>query len=130
MKLTRMVAGGLLVASALGIGHSGVASMVAVLANPNEYVNKTIAVYGYLFIDRVFLTKDHAEIGDYSSSIAIDDPDGSIRAKCGGQYVRIGGQLHEPYPDVLLLTDIENVSGPKDYCWRRAAGNRKSEDSN
>jgi hypothetical protein len=75
--------------------------MAAVLANPSKFEEKQLQLFGYLHkvpgtgLTALFLTRDHAIYGDYTSSILLGDSKlGDISGQCAGQYVLVYGVLH------------------------------------
>jgi hypothetical protein len=109
-------------------------SLSAVLANPTEYVEQNLTLFGYLHLvpghglTALFLTRDHALNADYSSSIAIGLPKSDISQNCAGQYVTVSG-IFEKMPGVsgtvgqmYVFFKPERISyiysgGKRNQCW-------------
>ena len=102
-----------------------VVSMVKLITDGEKYVGRQIRVFGYLALGsslRIYLSKEHAEGGDSTSSIEVSDTNnGDIYSSdCVSSYVSITGTLVER-DNVLGLSDVEEIfkRSSSGYCWRR-----------
>ena len=101
-----------------------VVSMVALLANPAEAEGRVIQVSGYLQHDvglKLYLTRDHAEIADAVSAIAVQMPDASVVA-CAGAYAMVVGKFGRSEfggYEILETWRISRWDPELERCWTR-----------
>ena len=117
--------------------------MVQLLTNPGEFSGSEIQVRGYLGAPTLslalFLTREHAEIGDHVSSIPVADhtPDGYLTLSCAGHHAIVDGTLRRQHdaPTIVgasgaslryIIADVTRVltygDGGLETCWPREAG--------
>lgn len=115
--------------SSVGETHGGQipVSLVQLISNPRAtYGGDRIQVYGYLAHGvnlRLFLTQDHARIGDIASSVVVTDAtaDASlVQGTCPNNYVRLVGRLGRFDQIHLAVVDVEEVEivQPRIVCWK------------
>ena len=118
------------IVSSLAYAHASDVYSVALarlLVDRSEFVGKRIVVTGYLARTThlgIFLTRDHAEVYDWASSIAVSD-DTSPKGRpisdstCVSSYVKIVATLFEDEQRYPMLIRVEKVSQPslKRDCW-------------
>lgn len=105
-----------------------VVSLIQLIATPDKYVNKYISVQGYYggIPIHLYLTKDHADIGDYFSAIQLVDDvpsrKGSMPASsCRYNYIMVNGLfLQIPNKSSYIIRDIEKAhfSRAGGICWK------------
>lgn len=101
-------------------------SLVRLLVDPEEFIGQRVAAIGYLAFGgslRLFLTKDHSEVFDITSSIRVadDTEDASLsQSSCLDHYVYLEGTLFV-VEGALAVVDIERVLQSDDIvtCWAR-----------
>jgi hypothetical protein len=76
------------------IARERLSSLVELIVNPQAFEGSKVIVQG--FFDRkgkLFITRDHAQMFDFSSSIMVADPtpDGYITYNCADAYARLEG---------------------------------------
>jgi len=100
-------------------------SLVELLAVPEKYDGKEIAVIGYLkdttSLD-LYLSRDHAKILDLESSIQVIDttPDGLLfQSSCAPNYVRVKGTFIKRADSMYVIAYIKSVSIIESLktCW-------------
>lgn len=105
-----------------------IASMVQLLAHPENYAGKRVLVSGYLSFGSaglfLYLTKDHDEIFDYASSLnVLDDTDGATlsQSDCLGHYVTLEGTVRTSEGISWVIADVERVIDLQNRikCWTR-----------
>ncbi|MBL4801140.1 MAG: hypothetical protein JKY45_04545 [Emcibacter sp.] len=103
-------------------------SMTQLIATPERYKDKKIRVVGYYAkdIDMLYLSKDHAEINDYKSSIYISGPSlgkNVLRdSSCVGQYIEVTGIFQQTKNwDFYAIHDVINALAVKkdELCWEK-----------
>lgn len=98
--------------------------LVKLIVDPEPYVGARVEVIGYLAEPglQIFLTKDHAMMSDFSSSIFVSDTDtGEITfSECMSRYVKITGNLAKTEHNNLIITNVTKIrtDGYK-ICWER-----------
>ena len=103
-----------------------IVSLVQLLARPSDLEGEIVLVRGYLragFGMRLYLTKDHANIADTASSIAVEGPEPELM-KCGDAYVAVNGLFgirDGQYGIVKTLEVVRWSDGPvrASTCWKR-----------
>lgn len=84
------------------INAGTVTSIVSLIAKPDAYVDRMVAVVGVIDTNamRLYLSRDHFKVHDFASSISISDPDPNasmimaIEGKsCNHKYVQIVGEF-------------------------------------
>lgn len=91
------------------------ASVVELLTQPDEFVNKEVMVIGYLgdtIQVSLFLTEDHAKIVDLESSIAVFDQTDNAAlysSTCLNNYVRLIAELERDKEFGYALTKVRFV---------------------
>ena len=93
-----------------------IASMTVLLVNPDEFIGQCIKVYGYFESGlnlHLFLTKEHAHISDYASSIRLADQTKNgelITSSCNEHYVSVIGKLDKTRQEKeLVIRDINII---------------------
>lgn len=101
-------------------------SLIELLTFPDRYVGDVIVVKGYLDVHaglQLFLTKEHAEMRDYVSSIIISDTDNGdiVKSKCIGSYAEVKGTVDLQMGIVLILSNVTKIINPSTAvtCWRK-----------
>jgi hypothetical protein len=96
-------------------------SVVKLLASPEEFNGQIISVIGYLRYGstlRLYLSRDHAKVRDFESSIAvIDKTEGAtlIHSSCRDKYVRASGRFRRLDNGVEYgLADVVRVQNADD----------------
>jgi len=112
-------------ASKKGEGDVWAVSFVRLLVEPSKYEGRVLVVAGYLGKDMNFyLTKDHADAFDFTSSLLISDGnEGEIRhSTCTGSFVEITGEFVQFDPGMFGLRKISKVFQPSraKYCFGNA----------
>ena len=104
-------------------------SLVRLLATPHQFEKKFIWVIGYLDSGpnlHLYLTRDHARVFDYQSSIEVNDTTtgGTLtQSPCVGSFVRVKGvfgKLHGLLPAIVNVEEVENLDS-QETCWSRSA---------
>jgi len=104
-------------------------SLVRLLAAPDQFEKKFVWVIGYLDSGpnlHLYLTRDHARVFDYQSSIEVNDKSvgGTLtQSSCVGSFVRVKGEfgkLHGLLPAIVEVEEVENLDS-QETCWSRSA---------
>jgi hypothetical protein len=105
-------------------------SLVQLIVNPEKYEGKTIQTKGYLHdagVATLFLTREHAIMGDIDSAIVVWDDTGNaliLRGPCLDRFVLVEGRVaNRPGWGGWSLIEVGRISGVGDsQCeWRRPA---------
>ena len=99
-----------------------VVSMIQLLDSLGRYEGKTVSVKGYLdtFTGlKLYLTKDHAIIHDFPSSILVSEEPGISDSECADSYVEIVGKIVRLNSSIFAIVDLTKISNPIDgnVCW-------------
>jgi len=107
-----------------------VVSIVELMTSPDRYIGKSIEVTGYLPDPEqsghaLFLSKEHAELGDSSSSVWLSDfytSDGvGLYESCMGRFVTVQGFFgkYADQPAFLKITRVfhKPIDGTFSACW-------------
>lgn len=114
------------------IGRERVVSLVELLVNPQAFEGSRINVQG--FFDRkgeLFITRDHAEMFDFSSAIMVEDqaPDGYVTYHCADSYARLEGTFRRKEgpsgqgtdSNSFVIAELTRVltlrDGVLEVCW-------------
>jgi len=103
-------------------------SLINLLAKPDQYEKEFVRVIGYLGSGpnlHLYLTRDHARVFDYSSSIEINDTTlgGTLtQSPCAGSFVRVTGVFGKLYGGLPGIVDVEEVDNldKQEMCWSRS----------
>jgi hypothetical protein len=111
-------------------------SIITLLGHPSQFEQECVAVRGFYQIGRVYLTRDHAEIGAHSDSISVrnETDDGAIaRSACQSQYVFLVGRFsrsddlqHDPTGEIgdlqeIAWIDLDDIYNRSEMCWTKHA---------
>ena len=99
-------------------------SMVRLLADPEAYSGSRVGTFGYLTIEHggplLFLTRDHAGVGDFQSAIELPAELSDALEPCLNGYVRVVGRfVYDKYRGselIELLAVNERDAGRRDVC--------------
>ena len=102
-------------------------SVVQLVANPDDFAGKAIAVTGYLQKNptlRLFLSKDHGAARDIQSSVIVSDDTsgGSLtQSGCLDQYVKVTGTLDRLMGAAWAVVRVREVRDAEtaEMCWKR-----------
>ena len=92
-----------------------VASLTVLLVHPEEFLGQCVIVYGYFphgITTDLFLTKEHAQIRDYSSSIRLADQTKNgelVNSTCTEHYVSVIGKLDKTKEESILIIHDINI---------------------
>lgn len=99
-------------------------SMVHLIVAPQTFVDRRVSLTGYLNMQAnllLFLTKDHASVSDYASSITVGSPDNFdvFDSPCVDSYVNIQGKVFEVAGPGIVLGDISKIVHAESnvVCW-------------
>lgn len=99
--------------------------LVRLIVHPELFVGARVQVIGYLEDTvnlEIFLTKDHAIMRDYASSILVNDTDtGEITfSECTSKYVEITGDFERTEDNNFIITNVTKIQ-TEEYkiCWKR-----------
>lgn len=104
-------------------------SLISIIAIPEGYKGASVAVMGYLKLDEesyLYATKDHAEIGDVSSSVKIhveiNDRE-FLKSECNNMYGWVTGLIypvtkHSRRLKLQSIASIKRLEGVKngEFC--------------
>lgn len=99
--------------------------LVGLLTNPERFDGSLVRAMGFLKYDgqlRLYLTRDHAEIGDRQSSVVVVDTtdDASLtESSCALKYVSVTARFRR-FPDRSFgLIDVHDVfdRDSQEQCW-------------
>lgn len=102
----------------------GPVSMVQLIVTPERFVGARLEVSGYLIRQRLYLTREHAELLDHSSSVELTNeflPDDG-KSPCANALVRVTGQFVETKPGATyMISDVTQIFLPSSRtpCYRR-----------
>jgi hypothetical protein len=108
-------------------------AVTTLLEHPYDFENECVAVRGFYQLDRVFLTRDHALIGESALSVQLRDEtqDGAIaQSACQGQYVFLVAKfvrlpddpLRDPRGNLegvqeMFRIELEGPHVQSEQCW-------------
>ncbi len=100
--------------------------LAGLLMNPNIPPGARVSVIGYFGGNFLYLTKDHAEVTDYASSITIADRStGALiyKSPCQANYVKVTGELKRLESGELVLDNIDVIkyADSRKDCYRSPA---------
>jgi hypothetical protein len=100
-------------AGAQEVVNLGSVSMIQLIANPERFAGRRIAVSGYLAEgQRLYLTREHAELSDMSSAIDLSGEflDDYRSSPCSKSLVTVSGRFVETKPPkTYMIRDIEQI---------------------
>lgn len=101
----------------------GSVSMVQLIVTPERFVGARLKVPGYLRGGQLFLTRDHAELRDDSSSIVLtaDFLPADGKSPCGNALVWVMGKFIETKPGATYMLDVSQIFLPSSRtpCYRK-----------
>jgi len=101
---------------------SVIVSVIRLLESPDQYVDRSIIVKGYLSNNpglNLYVTKDHALINDIASKVHVSQDPGISESKCANTYVEIVGSFVRIGKSNFGIGHIEKISDAisDQVCW-------------
>lgn len=106
-------------------------SLSAVVATPEKHVGTQVSLTGYLHqvpdqsMLALFLTRDHALILDYASSVLIGPAKSDIAKRCAGQFVTVVGEFERMTAVTAQSGLLYTIPRPRLIFPRRAGDTSK-----
>lgn len=86
--------------------------LAGLLLNSDIPLGAKVSVVGFLGGENLYLSKDHAQIRDYSSSITVQDKTKNAdiyQSDCVGNYVKVIATLEREESHMLILTNVSEI---------------------
>lgn len=86
-------------------------SMVHMLMDPGVFVGREVEFMGYkkMGVRMLFLTEDHAKVGDTLSAFYFTDSRPGFYGECEDSYVKIRGKVNRSESGFYSLVEVKNL---------------------
>ncbi|GAB3275522.1 hypothetical protein GCM10027297_10510 [Parahaliea aestuarii] len=96
-------------------------SMIKLISDTDSYLHKLVSVKGYYSGGKLFLTREHREMSDWTSAISLVDlsSEGEMSNSCNNKYVRVEATVEKIEVTYVLTNSIRiyDIKARK-FCWR------------